>query len=225
VWWHLLKPEFPQIKVMSKDIKDIDRVRRLRRDLKDLKNDILLYAPSNFDADKLSRLRLRIFRLPSSEDCAELFIMTGNRRYVCLNSWVVNSGNYYSGLQYLLHGIAHSFCHLNDDIAEEVFCEYVSYNVLKKLLDSRGRGFSKRIIRSLMNGSRSEYNDYYRAARKLEKRRSGLLLNMNTWAKNRKMSRKKQRRVFYKLLKVSRYKGERVSDDIPELEKGFKKLR
>lgn len=222
-----MKPEFPQIKVMSKDIKDIDRVRRLRRDLRSLKNEILLYAPSNFDADKLSRLRLRIFRLPSSEDCGELFLFTGNRRYICLNSYLVNGGSYYRSMQYLLHGIAHSFCYLQDEIAGELFCEYVSYNILQRLLERRGKKFSRMVMKWLINGNEAnkEYTDYYKAAKKLERRKPGVMMRFNTWAKNRKMFRKKQRRMLYKLLKVSRYDAHVDAENFPEMERGFRKIR
>lgn len=212
---------------MSKDIKNMDRVRRLRKDLALLEKDILLYAPSNFGADKLSRVRIRIFRLPRSEDCGELFIISGNRRYVCLNSYLVNSGGYYNALQYLLHGLAHSFCYLQDEIAEELFCEYVSYSILKRLLEKRGKRFSRMVMRGLMNGSEAnkEYKDYYKAAKKLERRKQGIMVRLNTLAKNRKISKRKQRKMLYKLLKVRKYKEGDVSDEIPELERGFRKLR
>jgi hypothetical protein len=220
-----LKPEFPQIKVRSKDVKNMDKVRRLRKDLMSLKKDILFYTPSNFGADKLSRLRIRIFRISRTENCGELFIYNGNRRYVCLNSNLVNSAGYYTALQHVIHGIAHSFCYIQDDIAEEIFCEYVSYEILQRLLEKRGKRFAKRIMKNMLSESHNDYNDYYRAAKKLEKTRRGKMVQLNVWAKNRKISKKNQRKILYKLLKVRKYRDDETSDNLPELETGFRKVR
>lgn len=213
---------FPQIKIKSKDIVDLSRVKRLKYDLRNLKDDILSYAPSNFNSGKLNRLRIRIFKFSRIEGCNEFFILNGNKKYVCLNSSLFNR-NYYSALLHTLHGIAHSFSYLKDEIAEEAFCEYVSYSILKEFLKNKGKKFRRKIIRGIMKKSPENYNKYYRAARKLEKKSEGIMLKMNNQSKNRKISKKKQRKLFYKLTRLSQIEDD-DSSDIPELEKRFKKV-
>jgi hypothetical protein len=216
-------PLFPQIKIKSKDVDDIQRVRRLKRDLKKLKENILSYAPSNFNYGKLSRLRIRIFKFSRKEDCNEFFVIVGNKKYVCLNASLLNR-RYYDSLLYTLHGISHSFCHLKDEIAEEAFCEFVAYSLLKQIINPIGKKFSRRIIRGIMRQSPKEYNTYYRAARKLEKKNKGIMLMLNVKAKNRKISKKKERRIFYRLVKLRKVGKDDSSDEIPELERGFRKI-
>lgn len=219
-----MNQEFPQIKVKSGDVINIERVRRLRKDLRSLDRDILLYAPSNFNYKKLRRLRIRIFRFPRKEECGELFIINGNRRYVCLDASMVNNPCYYSSLQYMLHGIAHSFCFLKDDVAEETFCEFVSYQILNMMLARKGKRFSRKIINSLRNCSTTEYNNFLRAANRLEKKHNGIIVKLNNMAKNRKISKKKQKRIFYKLLKIGKPSYDGDPNDVPELERGFRKI-
>jgi len=213
---------FPQIKIKSKDVVDLSRVRRLNKDLRTLRKDILSYSPSDFNSGKLNRLRIRIFNFSRKEKCNEFFIIDGNKKYVCLNSSLLN-GRYYAALLHTLHGIAHSFCHLKDEIGEEAFCEYVSFSILKEFLKDRGKRFRRKIIRGVMKKSPKNYNKYYRAARKLEKKSEGVMLSMNSQSKNRKISKKKQRKLFYKLTRVSQIEDDE-SSDIPELEKDFRKV-
>jgi hypothetical protein len=213
--------DFPQIKIKSKDLVDLDRVKRLKCDLRLLKNDILSYAPSDFNYNKLKRLRFRVFKFSRKERCNEFFTIDWNRKYVCLNSCILNR-RYHSALLHTLHGIAHSYCHLKDEIAEEAFCEYVSYSILKEFLKDKRR-FRRRVIRGIMKKSPKNYNKYYRAARKLEKKKEGIMLRMNNQSRYRKISRKKQKKLFYKLTKVSRIE-DYDSEDVPELERGFRKF-
>ena len=213
---------FPQIKIKSKDLIDFSRVKQLKKDLKTLKNGILSYTPSDFNSSKLNRLRIRIFKFSRKEGCNEFFIIDWNRRYVCLNSSLLNR-NYHAALLHTLHGIAHTFCHLKDEIGEEAFCEYVSYSILKEFLKNKGKKFRRRIIQGIMKKSPKNYNKYYRAARKLEKKREGTMLRMNNQSKNRKISKKEQRKLFYKLTRLSQIEDD-DSSDIPELERGFRKV-
>ena len=212
---------FPQIKIKSKDVIDLSRVKKLRADLKLLKNDILSYAPSDYNSGKLNRLRFRIFKFSRKERCNEFFIIDRNRKYVCLNSCMLNR-RYHAALLHTLHGITHSFSHLKDEIGEEAFCEYVSYSILKEFLKDK-KGFRRKIIREIMKKSPKNYNKYYRAARKLEKKNEGTMLKMNSQSKNRKISKKKQRKLFYKLTRVSQIE-DYDSGNIPELERGFRKV-
>jgi len=212
---------FPQIKIKSKNVDNIERVRQLKYDLRNLGEDILSYSPSDFNSAKLSRLRIRIFKFSRREGCNEFFTIKGNKRYVCLNASLLNR-KYYSSVLYTLHGIAHSFCHFKNEIAEEVFCEFVSYSILKTFTNKRGKRFSKRIIHGIMRSSSKDYNDFYRVARKLERRKKGMMMKLNAEAKNRKISKKKQKRIFYRLVKFK--KLEEFPDEIPELERGFRKI-
>jgi len=212
---------FPQIKVKSNDEIDLSRVKWLKKDLKILKKNILSYAPRNFNSGNLDRLRIRIFKFSRMERCNEFFAIDGNKKYVCLNSCMLNR-RYYSALGHTLHGIVHSFCHLKDDIAEEAFCEYVSYSILKEFLDKKGKKFCRKIVRGIMGESPKNYNKYYRATRKLEKKKEGIILKMNSQSKNRKISKKEQRKIFYKLTRLREIEDD-GSPDIPELERGFRK--
>lgn len=74
-----------------------------------------------------------------------------------------------------------------------------------------------------MKKSPENYNKYYRAARKLEKKSEDTMLKMNRRAKNRKISKKEQRKLFYKLTRLSQIEDD-DSSDIPELERGFRKI-
>ena len=213
---------FPQIKIKSKDVIDFNRVKRLKKDLRILKNYILSYGPSEFNYGKLKRLRIRIFKFSRKEGCNEFFIINRNKKYVCLNSSLLNR-TYYAALLHTLHGIAHSFCHLKDEIGEEAFCEYVSYSILKEFLKDKGKRFRRKIIRGIMEKSPKNYNKYYRAARKLEKKNEGVMVRMNNQSKNRKLSKKEQRKLFYKLTKLSQIDDD-DSSDIPELERRFRKV-
>ncbi len=202
---------------------DIVLVRKLKNDLKSVKNTLLRHAPSNFSSKKLKNLRIRIFRFPKSEDCNEYFFTYGKRKYVCLNSCLL-SRRYYSGFQHLLHGISHAFCHLKDDIGEEIFAEYVSYSVLIEHLRSKGKRLTRRIIKSIMKTSTKEYNTFFRIARRLNEKESNYILKLNSKAKNRKISKRKQTLMFSKYSK-SRIRASKETElNIPELEKGFRKI-
>lgn len=212
---------FPQIKIKTKDISDIRRVKRIKRDLRRLKGPILFHAPSNFGNANLERIRIRIFRFPRKEECNEFFTIDGNKKYVCLNSTLFNK-KHYESLLYILHGIAHSFCYLGDEMVEEAFCEFVSYSILERLLENKGRLFSKRIIRNAMFNSPHKYNTFYMAAKKLDGKKRGIMLELNSKAKNKKISKRRQRRIFYRLMKRRKLGQDDFSEEIPELEKGFR---
>ena len=212
---------FPQIK-----FKDCDRqvVKNLKNDLLEARGSILDYSPSDFNKGKLDRIRIRVFKFPKNETCNEFFIIRGNKKYVCLNSSLLKT-RYYAGLQHVLHGITHYFSHFRDDIADEVFCEFVSYSILNELLEGRGgKRFQRRIIRSIMRTSSKEFNSYYRVARKLNKREEGLLLKLNTRVKNRKITKDKEKRMFRRLLKTKVNSYDEVVKKLPELEKEFRKV-
>ena len=202
---------------------DINRANRLKTDLSLLKETIHNFVPKNYSTKRLNTLRIRIFPFPRKENCNEFYILQKNKKYLCLNSYLL-SRRYYSALQYILHGIAHSFCFLRHDISEEVFCEYVSYTILNEFLKDKGEKFRRRIIRSIMKISGRDYNNYYRAARKLDKRNKDFLKKLNSKAKNKKLSKRKEKRVFSRLLKMRRIDDNDLADNSIELEKGFRKL-
>ena len=74
-----------------------------------------------------------------------------------------------------------------------------------------------------MKKSPKNYNKYYRAARKLEKKNAGIMLRMNNQSRYRKISKKKQKKLFYKLTRVKQL-GQGDLSDVPELERGFRKV-
>lgn len=211
---------FPQI-----SIKKTDRVRarKLKKDLSLLRNSILDFTPRNYSPRRLDTIRIRIFPFSRKENCDEFFIIKGNKKYLCLNSNLL-SRRYYSTLQYALHGIAHSFCFLRHDISEELFCEYVSYSILNEFLEDKGEKFKRRIIKSVMKTSTKEYNNYSRAARKLENKKKGFLKKLNSRAKSRKLSKRREKRVLSRLLKMRRIDDNNLIDNSIQLEKGFRKV-
>ena len=211
---------FPQISIKNTDL---NRAKRLKTDLSSLKKIIHNFIPRNYLFKRLNTLRIRIFPFSKKENCNEFYIRQKNKKYLCLNSCLL-SRRYYSALQYTLHGIAHSFCFLRHDISEEVFCEYVSYSILNEFLKDKGEKFRRRIIRSIMKISGTDYNNYYRAARKLDKKNKGFLKKLNSKAKNKKLSKRKEKRVFSRLLKMRRIDDNDLTDNSLELEKGFRKL-
>ena len=212
---------FPQISIKNTDIK---RAKKLKSDLSILKKSILNFTPRNYSQRRFNTIRIRIFPFSRKENCDEFYIMQKNKKYLCLNSSLL-SRRYYSALQYALHGIAHSFCFLKHDISEEVFCEYVSYSILTEFLKNKGEKFKRRIIKSTMKVSSKEYNNYYRAARKLEKKKKEFLKKLNSRAKSRKLSKKKEKRVFSRLLKMRRIDDNDPTDNSIELERGFRKIK
>ncbi len=215
---------FPQIKFVYGDLKDVKHLKRLNGDLRSLEREILSYAPSNFNSSKLKRIRIRVFKFSRKEDCGEMYLEAGRKKYVCLNSSIINT-RYYKSLQYILHGIAHSFCHLESGVVEESFCEFVSYSILKKHLEKRGKRFSRRVIRGIIKSSPSEYRVLYKAAGCFDKKCKDYMVKLNVRAKNRKVSKKYQRKIFHKFLKLNKLQSMIVSEYyMPELEKGFRKL-
>jgi hypothetical protein len=209
---------FPEIKIKCSQV---NRSKQLKNDLLGLKDSILEFSPRNYNNHKLNGLRIRIFPFPREENCNEYFLTKNGKKYVCLNSKLL-SKNYYASLQYLLHGIAHSFCHLREDISEEVFCEYVSYSILQEFLKKKGEKFRRRIVKSIMNSSPREYNTYFRVGRKLDEKEKKILLKLNSRAKNKKLSKRKEKLVFGRLLKLKKLDDDDSCDDTSELEKGFR---
>ncbi len=201
---------------------DIALARRLKDDLGVVGKLLLNYTPSDFSSRKLKKLRIRIFKFPKNEDCNEFFFTYGKKKYVCVNACLL-SRRYYTAFQHVLHGMAHSFCHLKDSIGEEVFAEYVSYSAILEHLENRGKKFVRRIIKSIMKASTKEYNIFFRIARRLEKKERGYLLKLNSKAKNRKISKKKQTLMFSRYTK-SRNLNNESDSTIYELEKGFRKI-
>jgi len=211
---------FPQISIKNTDM---SRAKRLKTDISLLKKSILDFTPRSYSPKRLNTLRIRIFPFPKKENCNEFYIKQKSKKYLCLNSCLL-SRRYYSALQYTLHGIAHSFCFLRHDISEEVFCEYVSYSILNEFLKDKGEKFKRRMMKSVMKVSPKEYNNYFRAARKLDEKKKGFLKKLNSKAKSRKLSKRKEKIVFSRLLKMRRLDDNDLVDNSIELEKGFRKL-
>ncbi|MBD3156009.1 MAG: hypothetical protein GF368_05145 [Candidatus Aenigmarchaeota archaeon] len=211
---------FPIIKYKDCDEK---LIKKLKLDLITLKESILGYSPSDFNKGKLDRIRIRVFKFSRKETCNEFFIISGNKKYVCLNASFLKR-RYYAALQHLLHGISHRFSHFRDEIADEIFCEFVSYSLLDELLEKRGKEFRGRILKSIERESPKEYNYYYKMARKLNKMEDRVLLRMNNKIKNRKISKKNEKMFFKKFLKKNTNVSEELVEDLPELERDFKVL-
>ncbi len=212
---------------MSADIKfkgldSMPKVAKVASDLQLLLPDVDNFTSGFFNPRRLDTLRIRIFPFPKNEDCNEFFHTHRNKKYVCVNSNLLKR-RYYTGLQYLLHGIAHSFCFLKDEIAEEAFCEFVSYKILEKFLQAKGERYKRRIIRSIMRASNKDYNVYFRAAKRISERDPDKLLKLNTKSKNRKISQRHVKKIFYKLVKRKHIDLEE-DEKIPELERGFRKI-
>jgi hypothetical protein len=212
--------KFPQVSIKNTDT---NQAKRLKNDIFFLKKSMISFIPRNYSPERLNTLRIRIFPFSRKENCNEFYIRQKSKKYVCLNSNLL-SKRYYSALQYTLHGMAHSFCFLRHDISEEVFCEYVSYSILNEFLNGKGDKFKRRIIKSIMKVSPRDYNNYYRVARKIDKKKKGFLRKLNSKAKNKKLSKKKEKRVFSKLLKMRRLDDNDITDNSIELERGFRKI-
>jgi len=198
------------------------RVRNINSDLNALLPQMDNFTPGYFDPRRIGRLKIRIFPFDKKENCNEFFATKRNKKYVCLNSKLLKR-RYFTGLQYLLHGIAHSFCFLKDEIAEEAFCEFVSYKILENFLQKKGEAYKRRIIRSVMRSSNKDYNIYFRAAKRVSENDPEKLLKLNTKSKNRKVSQKHVKRIFYKLVKRKNIDPDE-DEKIPNLEKGFRKI-
>ncbi|HKZ49872.1 MAG TPA: hypothetical protein VJ110_02615 [Candidatus Nanoarchaeia archaeon] len=174
---------------------------------------------------KLRSIRFRVYPFSRKEAANELFIKEGNKKYVCLNSALLKRKKWAS-LQYLLHGIGHSLCHLRDGVGEEVFCEHVGYKALNALLINKSLKERRRILRSVMRASHPEYRTYHRAARRLTESDPDKLIKLNNRAKHRKIAKINEKKVFYRALKARRSHDSEDFDDnfSVELEKGFRKL-
>lgn len=201
------------------------RARQLAADLEALKGSILDFAPLNVDSRYLKRTKIRIFPFSRSEEGNEYFIKKGRKRYVCLNANILKK-KYWAALQFLIHGIAHSFCHLRDDIGEEAFCEWVAYSVVKNRAQKKGENFSRRILKSIMRLSSPAYKAFYRAAKRLEEKDPNYLIALNNRAKHRKIRKSMEKRIISRALKTKRHRNLKELDaSIPKLEKGFRKVR
>ena len=75
-----------------------------------------------------------------------------------------------------------------------------------------------------MNASPREYNVYFRAGRRLDEKEKSILLKLNSKAKNRKLSKRREKQVFSRLLKLKKINENDSFDNPPELERGFKKI-
>ena len=212
--------QFPNVKIREADL---TRSKRLRNDLNSLQGEILKFVPRNYNRRKLQRLRFRIFPFPREEDSNEYYYTHRNLKYICLNANLLRR-SYYAALQFTLHGIAHSFCHLRDGAAEEAFCEYVGYSILEKFLSEKDEGLIRKAVRSAMRFTSKEYNSYFRAVRKLDKKRPGFLLDINSKAKTKRLSKKGEKKVIARYLKIKRNFVQDNDNYSPDLEKGFKKI-
>lgn len=172
----------------------------------------------------LRRNRLRIYPFSRKEGANEIFLRYRNKKYICLNASLLKR-RYWASLQYLLHGLAHSFCYLRDGIAEEVFCEYVGYKGVENLLAGKSLGFRRRILRSIVRTTHKSYRAYIRAARRLDEREEGFILKLNRRARVRKLSQIREKKIIYRALKASRASQPDEDDGyMPELERGFRRL-
>ena len=75
-----------------------------------------------------------------------------------------------------------------------------------------------------MKESPKDYNNYYRIARKLDEKDGGFLLKLNKKSKNKSISKKNENRIFTRFLKIKIEKYDYVIKELPELEKGFRKV-
>lgn len=210
--------------IKAKGLEDLDRARTLATDLKAAENLILEFVPPKTDKRKLKRCRVRIYPFSRRESANELFLVQDRHKYVCLNSSLLKK-RYWAALQHLIHGLAHSFCHLRDGIAEEVFCEWVGYSVVEQLAKDKGEQFARRVLKSVMASSHPSYRIYYRAARRLNDKESGRIIKLNNKAKKRRISKKKEKKIISRALKARRVGFEELEDYKVELEKGFRKVR
>lgn len=186
--------------------------------------ELLMLNFGKISGRNLRRNRLRIYPFSRKEGANEVFLRYRNKKYVCLNASLLKR-RYWASLQYLLHGLAHSFCCLRDGIAEEVFCEYVGYKGVENLLAGKSLEFRRRILRSIARTTHKSYRAYIRAARRLDEREEGFILKLNRRAKGRKLSQAKEKNIIYRALKASRNFSDEDDDYLPELERGFRKIR
>jgi hypothetical protein len=217
-----LSGRYPSLKY--RDFENKERLVRLKKDLASLKKDILKESPSSFTAKKLKSLRYRVMPFNADESAGELYIMQGRRKYVCIDTKIARK-SYYGALQFALHGTAHAFSHFRDPIADEAYCEYISYKILNNHLAKKGERYRRRIMRSIMRLSSPDYNIYLRAARRIEESAPNTLRKMNNKARHRNIVKAKESRIFRKYVKHSST-GDLAKIIVDyELEKGFKTVR
>ncbi len=178
------------------------------------------HFPRNFSLKKLRKNRVRVYNFPKTEKASEIFSWQGNSRYVSLRAGLLRK-RYWAGLQYMLHGLAHSFCYLRDGISEEVFCEHVAFSVLKKLLKRYSPQFRRKIIKSILRITSTEYSNYYKAAQRLAKRNPKILARLNAKALHRHIPIKLEKQIVYRALKGKTSQFEDLEEYKIDLETGF----
>ncbi len=178
------------------------------------------HFPRNFSLKKLRKNRVRIYSFPKTEKASEIFSWRGNSRYVSMRAGLLRR-RYWAGLQYLLHGLAHSFCYLRDGISEEVFCENVAFSVLKKLLKNYSPKFRRKILRSVLRITSREYENYYKAAQRLTKRNPKILVRLNAKALHRRIPIRAEKQIVYRALKGRSSRFEELEEYNINLERGF----
>jgi hypothetical protein len=217
-----LSGNYPRLK--AKGFDNDQRLFQLQKDLASMKKDLLKECPPSFTAKKLDSINYRVFAFPKTEIAGELYVTQGRKKYVCIDSKIAKR-SYYSALQFALHGTVHAFSHFRDPIADEAYCEYLSYKVLSTHLAKKGEKYRRRILRSIMRLSSPDYNMYLRAARRVEESHPGLLRKLNNKARHRNIAKAKERRIFRKYVKhKSTLEGEVITVDY-ELERGFRTIR
>lgn len=201
----------------------VDVVKPLYNDLLAAEKLILDFAPSTVNIQTLRRNHIRVFKFSRREQAHELFLRRGRKTYVCLNAALLKR-KYWAGLQFLIHGISHSFCYLRDDIAQEVFCEHVGYSITDILANAVGIKFSRRIMQSIVRASHPSYRIYYRAARRLDGRNPNMICELNSKARYRGIAKHLESKIVRRALKARRVVGADNTEVHIELEKGFRKL-
>ena len=196
------------------------RIRRLATHLGQAEPLFKEHFPKNFSLKKLRKNRIRIYHFPKTEKASEIFSWHRNSRYVSLRAGLLRK-RYWAGLQYLLHGLAHSFCYLRDGISEEVFCENVAFTVLKKLLKNYSPKFRRKILKSVLRITSREYENYYKAAQRLAKRNPKILVGLNAKAQHRHIPIKLEKQIVYRALKGKTSSFEEIEDYKINLERGF----
>jgi len=202
---------------------EVSRVKSLGKLLQAAEDSVLEWAPVNTSKKQLRKNRIRVYNFSRKEGANELFFRYKNKKYVCLNAALLRR-RYWAALQYLIHGLAHSFCHIRDGIGEEVFCEHVGFEALKGAIKNKGTKLQRRIVGSVVRTSHPSYRAYFRAARRLSEKDPEKMYRLNMNARHRKISKSSEKRIIYRALKARKAGFEDTEIDVPELEKGFRKI-
>ena len=101
--------------------------------------------------------------------------------------------------------------------------EWYSYLLIEHL-KSKGKRLTRRIIKSIMKTSTKEYNTFFRIARRLNEKENNYILKLNSKAKNKKISKRKQTLMFSRYSKSRIRTSKETELNIPELEKGFRRI-